>query len=115
MPASEAEREALCESYKRIFALRNEKDGMDGLIQLFHSTTSVLLRHEVAYALGQMQSAAAVPFLGGLLANVGEDAVVRHESAEALAAIGTDECWQLLQTHAADAAVEVCTSQDTYP
>ena len=36
MPASEAEREALCESYKRIFALRNEKDGIDGLIQLFH-------------------------------------------------------------------------------
>ncbi len=53
--------------------------------------SSALLRHEVAYVLGQMQHPHAVEYLACSLERTNEHRMVRHESAEALGAI--EERW----------------------
>jgi len=64
-------------------------------------TTSALLRHELAYVLGQIGSSLAVPILEEVLSDVqGQEEMVRHESAEALAALGSQESIELLKKFA---------------
>ena len=74
---------------RNVFALRN--NGTDAaclaLCSGFNSD-SALLRHEVAYVLGQMQNQVAIPTLIDVLSNESEHVMVRHEAAEALGAIG---------------------------
>jgi|TARA_B100000287_G_scaffold426105_1_gene473461 deoxyhypusine monooxygenase len=74
---------------RNVFALRN--DGSDAaciaLCSGFNSD-SALLRHEVAYVLGQMQNETAIPTLIQVLSDEDEHVMVRHEAAEALGAIG---------------------------
>ncbi|XWS46942.1 hypothetical protein CRYUN_Cryun14cG0111400 [Craigia yunnanensis] len=48
---------------------------------------SALLKHEVAYVLGQLQNKAASAALSNILRNVSEHPMVRHEAAEALGSI----------------------------
>ncbi|KAK9825910.1 hypothetical protein WJX81_004689 [Elliptochloris bilobata] len=71
---------------------------------------SALLKHEVAYVLGQMQDAAAVDTLRRVLMDASEDAMVRHEAAEALGAIGDERAVELLTSHAADSEPIVADS-----
>ncbi|KAL2159888.1 hypothetical protein VTH06DRAFT_2021 [Thermothelomyces fergusii] len=52
------------------------------------SSPSALLKHELAYCLGQTGNSAAIPHLTAVLENVAEDAMCRHEAAEALGALG---------------------------
>lgn len=52
------------------------------------TSPSALLKHELAYCLGQTRNSAAVPHLQNVLKNKAEDAMCRHEAAEALAALG---------------------------
>ena len=52
------------------------------------NSNSALLRHEVAYVLGQMQNQVAIPTLIDVLSDEDEHVMVRHEAAEALGAIG---------------------------
>lgn len=61
--------------------------------------SSALLRHEVAYVLGQMQHPHAVEYLACSLKRTNEHRMVRHESAEALGAIEErwGECESILQ------------------
>ena len=54
---------------------------------LLEDESSALFRHEVAYVLGQMQHNASVEALAESLRPVGEHAMVKHESTEALGAI----------------------------
>lgn len=61
------------------------------------ASPSALLKHELAYCLGQSGKLDAVPFLRAVLEDYGEDAMVRHESAEALGAIGDQDSLQLLK------------------
>lgn len=61
---------------------------------------SALLKHEVAYVLGQMRLSEAIPILTRVLENRTEDAMVRHEAAEALGAIGASESVSVLQKYA---------------
>jgi deoxyhypusine monooxygenase len=49
---------------------------------------SALLKHELAYCLGQTKNLYAVPYLREVLEDRQEDAMCRHEAAEALGAIG---------------------------
>ena len=91
----------LFERYRAMFSLRN-RGGADAVRQLGLALTtdrsSALLRHEVAYVLGQMQHPAAVEALAESLRRPGEHAMVRHESAEALGAIEGrwDDCERIL-------------------
>lgn len=58
---------------------------------------SALLKHELAYCLGQTGNLAAVPFLRTVLEDRWEDAMCRHEAAEALGALGDWESLGLLR------------------
>lgn len=109
MPAPPETRASCCEKYRRVFEIRNrtDDDAVPALVDLFHSTASVLLRHEAAYALGQMQRVDAVPFLTGVLEDSAEHPITRHEAAEALGAIEAPESLDVLRRHAAGAASEV--------
>ena len=74
---------------RALFALRNEggPEALDALAAAFASE-SALLKHEIAYVMGQMQDSYAVPCLIERLSDHHEDLMVRHEAAEALGAIG---------------------------
>jgi deoxyhypusine monooxygenase len=52
------------------------------------SSPSALLKHELAYCLGQTKNLDAVPYLRHVLEDRGEDEMCRHEAAEALGALG---------------------------
>ncbi|KAK3294920.1 armadillo-type protein [Chaetomium fimeti] len=52
------------------------------------ASPSALLKHELAYCLGQTANGAAIPHLTAVLEDTGEDAMCRHEAAEALGALG---------------------------
>jgi len=68
---------------------------------------SVLLSHEVAYIMGQMQDLSALPFLTDTLANRELDPITRHEAGEALAALSTEKALPILQQYINDPCVEV--------
>ena len=66
---------------------------------LVEDTSSPLLRHEVAFVLGQLQHPSSIPALEESLSRLDEHAMVRHESAEALGAIeGTCEDWERIES-----------------
>eukprot|EP00168_Porphyra_purpurea_P001231 TRINITY_DN1155_c0_g1_i4.p1 TRINITY_DN1155_c0_g1~~TRINITY_DN1155_c0_g1_i4.p1 ORF type:complete len:391 (-),score=127.15 TRINITY_DN1155_c0_g1_i4:1320-2336(-) len=93
-----------------IFALRGLPVGpgtREPLTALLTGDPSALVRHEAAYALGQMQDAGAAAALGAVLANTAEDVMVRHEAAEALGAIGDPAAVPTLTKYLDDARVEV--------
>ena len=86
------------ERYRAMFSLRNlggEACTLQLCRGLQEDTSSPLLRHEVAYVLGQLQHAASMPALVASLQRVDEHVMVRHESAEALGAI--DSCWEEIE------------------
>jgi len=70
---------------------------------------SALMRHEVAFALGQMGATGAIDALCETLADSSEDGMVRHECAEALGALGAADarCGEALRRACADAKREV--------
>lgn len=61
------------------------------------TSPSALLKHELAYCLGQTRNMAAVPFLRRVLDDKGEDSMCRHEAAEALGALGDMDSLQMLR------------------
>lgn len=60
---------------------------------------SALLKHELAYVLGQLRHTQALPILGSVLQNLSEDPMVRHEAAEAIGAISQLESLPLLEQY----------------
>lgn len=61
------------------------------------SSPSALLKHELAYCLGQTANNAAIPHLTAVLENLQEDAMCRHEAAEALGALGDAKSLDILR------------------
>ena len=96
---------------RTVFSLRNH--GSDqaclALCEAF-VTTSALLRHELAYVLGQMQNPVALPTLTERLADPHEHIMVRHEAAEAMGAIGDPSAKEILEAHQNDPHPEVAES-----
>lgn len=60
---------------------------------------SELLKHEVAYVLGQINKLYAAPHLRKVLASDAQQIMVRHEAAEALGAIGDEESLDMLESY----------------
>ncbi|KAA8492680.1 Deoxyhypusine hydroxylase [Porphyridium purpureum] len=89
--------ESLFTRYTAMFSLRNmhSEESIKVLCDALHDP-SALFRHEIAFVLGQMADARSVPALKAVLLDVNEHAMVRHEAAEALGAIASDECDALL-------------------
>lgn len=61
------------------------------------SSPSALLKHELAYCLGQSRNLESVPYLRQVLEDKEEDAMCRHEAAEALGALGDAGSLSLLR------------------
>ena len=83
------EEEKMFQRMRALFALRGigGEESVNALAAAFNSD-SALLKHEIAYVMGQMQDNCAVPYLIQRLEDINEDLMVRHEAAEALGAIG---------------------------
>lgn len=84
-------REPVDHRYQALFFVRTTVPSKAEQVALLERTleleTSVLLRHEVCYLMGQIGSHEAIPTLRRILHAADEDEVTRHEAAEALAAL----------------------------
>ena len=105
------EEERMFQRMRALFALRNigGSGAVEALAAAFDSS-SALLKHEIAYVLGQMQDDNAVPCLISRLEDLEEDVMVRHEAAEALGAIGNRVAMTTLQKFAEDDEIVVAES-----
>jgi deoxyhypusine monooxygenase len=61
------------------------------------SSPSALLKHELAYCLGQTKNTGSVAYLQHVVKDVEEDAMCRHEAAEALGALGYEDSLDILK------------------
>nr|XP_026490863.1 deoxyhypusine hydroxylase [Vanessa tameamea] len=96
------------ERFRALFTLRNlgGETAIKCISDCFKDE-SVLLKHELAYCLGQMQDVKAVPILKSVLSDTNQDPIVRHEAGEALGAIGDSGLQELLEKYQYDSAIEV--------
>ncbi|KAK3247822.1 hypothetical protein CYMTET_42688 [Cymbomonas tetramitiformis] len=94
--------------FRAMFSLRGvaSEEAISALVEGLQDP-SALFRHEIAFLLGQMQNTTSIPTLHTLLKDGNEHPMVRHEAAEALGAIATDECFELLRAYVEDPAQEV--------
>ncbi|XP_045799901.1 deoxyhypusine hydroxylase-like [Trifolium pratense] len=97
------EEKGMYERYAALFALRND-GGNEAVAAIIDSlgSKSALLKHEVAYVLGQLQNKAASDALSDILRDVNEHPMVRHEAAEALGSIADNQSVALLEEFTAD-------------
>ena len=105
------EDEKMFQRMRALFALRHigGEESVDALAAAFGSA-SALLKHEIAYVLGQMQDDHAVPHLIERLEDLDEDVMVRHEAAEALGAIGNRSAMTTLEKFVNDEEIVVAES-----
>eukprot|EP01098_Paradermamoeba_levis_P006687 TRINITY_DN2776_c0_g1_i1.p1 TRINITY_DN2776_c0_g1~~TRINITY_DN2776_c0_g1_i1.p1 ORF type:complete len:291 (-),score=76.52 TRINITY_DN2776_c0_g1_i1:240-1112(-) len=90
---------SLFNRYRAIFALRNLNSDESALaLASGLDDESALFRHEVAYVLGQMARKSTVQPLKKVLERDNEHPMVRHEAAEAIGAVGDEECVKILET-----------------
>ncbi|CAB4434313.1 unnamed protein product [Rhizophagus irregularis] len=89
--------------FRVIFTLKNLADekSIDILAKAFDDD-SALLKHELAYVLGQIKNPYANSVLRTVLANKSEDPMVRHEAGEALGAIGDPSSLDILEEYLND-------------
>lgn len=93
----------LFQRYRAMFRLRDmSTDELALALATGFADPLALFRHEIAYVFGQMCNPVTVPALVDVLANPAEAPMVRHEAAEALGAIATDEVLPVLQKFATD-------------
>jgi len=93
----------LFKRYRAMFALRERgsSEAVEALVAGL-GDSSALMRHEIAFVLGQMQHPSAVEALTKKLHTEGEHPMVRHEAAEALGAIATEEALPTLKEFSKD-------------
>lgn len=100
----------LFQRYVAMFTLRN-LGAADALAEaLGRDRSSVVLRHELAFVLGQLEDDAALAALVRSLGDASEHAMVRHEAAIALGSIGGDGAKAALRRFAQDAEPMVAES-----
>lgn len=71
----------LKERFRALFTLKNigGTDAIKAISEGFHGD-SALLKHELAYCLGQMQDPISIPYLISVLEDVQQEPMVRHEA-----------------------------------
>jgi len=102
--------------FRALFALKHHasqqpptlqtKLAVDAIAAAF-TTPSALLKHELAYCLGQTRNDHATPYLRSVLENRHEDTMCRHEAAEALGALGDRVSLNILKARRDDETEEV--------
>lgn len=115
-PTIQSLRESLCSEatplpvrFRALFSLKHlatqspddaaKTDAAIDAIAAAFASPSALLKHELAYCLGQTRNLYAVPPLRQCLADLEEDPMCRHEAAEALGAIGHDSNLDILREY----------------
>ncbi|KAI8852000.1 armadillo-type protein [Chytridium lagenaria] len=103
IPQEGSKRVPLQSRFRALFALKNINDqrSIDIICKAFVDQ-SALLKHELAYVLGQMKNPYAIPQLIGVLGDTAQDPMVRHEAAEALGAIGDESSLETLKKYLND-------------
>uniref|UniRef100_A0A6G1S6Z7 Deoxyhypusine hydroxylase n=1 Tax=Aceria tosichella TaxID=561515 RepID=A0A6G1S6Z7_9ACAR len=95
------EKENLAKRFRALFTLRNIvcEDSIDAIGKVLLEDDSDLLKHECAYCMGQMKDPYALPYLIQTIKDEKQHPMVRHESGEALGAIGkhTEDILDLLK------------------
>lgn len=93
----------LKERFRALFTLKNI-GGADAIDEISRGFTddSALLKHELAYCLGQMQDKKALGILTQVLEDVNQEPMVRHEAAEAMGAIGAADIIPILEKYKND-------------
>ncbi|NWU00576.1 DOHH hydroxylase, partial [Urocynchramus pylzowi] len=94
--------------FRALFTLRNlgGRAAVEWISRAF-GDGSALLKHELAFCLGQMQDEAAIPVLIRVLGDTAQEPMVRHEAGEALGAIGNPAVLDVLKRYSQDPVVEV--------
>lgn len=84
--------------FRALFTLKSlgSDRAVDTIASCF-SDSSVLLKHECAYVLGQMGNPYATNILESVLRDDSQDPMIRHEAGEALGAIGNEKSIRVLQ------------------
>ncbi|KAF7306521.1 Deoxyhypusine hydroxylase [Mycena indigotica] len=84
--------------FRALFTLKSLKsDDAVRVISAGFDDPSALLKHELAYCLGQMKRPSALPTLERVLRDTSEDPMVRHEAAEAMGAISASTSLPILK------------------
>lgn len=98
----------LTRRFRALFTLRNlgGAEAIEWISKAF-TDESALLKHELAYCLGQMQDKRAIPILIAVLKDTQQAPMVRHEAGEALGAIGDPVVLDLLKEYSQDPVIEV--------
>eukprot|EP00477_Mikrocytos_mackini_P001440 GAHX01001547.1.p1 GENE.GAHX01001547.1~~GAHX01001547.1.p1 ORF type:complete len:312 (-),score=72.70 GAHX01001547.1:2106-3041(-) len=83
------ENRTVVQNYRKVFdQLDNYTEkSFDILKEIYKISESVLIRHEVAYVLGQLEHFPSIDYLFEIADNVNESEVTRHEAVEALSSI----------------------------
>lgn len=93
----------LFERYRAMFRLRDiGTDEACLALATGFADPSALFKHEIAYVFGQLSNPVTVPALIEVLKKTEEAPMVRHEAAEALGSIATDEVLPVLKDFAKD-------------
>lgn len=102
------QKQSLTDRFRALFTLRNlgGHEAIDCISKCFDDP-SALLKHELAYCLGQMQDEYAIPALVSVLKDKTQEPMVRHEAGEALGAIGSSKVLDVLREYAKDPQTEV--------
>ncbi|KAK7690363.1 deoxyhypusine hydroxylase [Cerrena zonata] len=89
--------------FRSLFTLKSLKnDEAVEIIAKGFADESALLKHELAYCLGQIKKTSALPVLEQVLRDEKEDPMVRHEAAEAMGAISSTSAIPVLKKYVDD-------------
>lgn len=108
------QKKPLKERFRALFALKDatkiDPNKSNLIVTLMYkaldkSEPSALLKHEIAYCLGQSGCPEAVPLLETVLSDVSRETIVRHEAGEALGAIANKDSLPLLSKLAKEDSV----------
>lgn len=105
---------SLASRFRALFTLKGlaslQPTSISQIISSIGSTftsDSALLKHELAYVLGQIKHPLAEPILISVLSDLSQDEMVRHEAAEALGAISLTSSIPILEKFLNDESVSV--------
>jgi len=98
------------ERYKALFKLRNiatEEAVLAICSSLYDDTNGPLFLHEVAYVLGQIRHPSSLEALSHVLKNPKHHDMVRHEAAEAIGNLDSEESVKVLENYKEDGTTVV--------